>query len=92
MITAIGLLCMVAAACSLFVAYSVVQYMPTKWLKIGVLGMLFSGAASLFLRGLRLTEIYNIHDGITVGVASLYSVAVIIVFLCVTGKLNGHSD
>lgn len=90
MTTTVGLILMVAAGCGLFLIQGVVKYMPTRWLKFAVLGMLASGSISLGLRGARLSFGLAVSDQMLLALAALYSVSLIILFLCATGKLNGH--
>lgn len=86
-----GITMMVAAGCSLFLVDSVWRQMPTRWLKFGVIGMLLSASVALGWRGYRMCVMNMTSDWVSLISSTTYSLSMVVVFLCVIGKLDAKT-
>lgn len=84
-----GILAWMGAGMSLFCFDAVLRKMESRWLKIGLGGILSAASMLLALRGYSYLFSRTLPSVVTMVVVDLFSIGVIIVWLVYVGRLNG---
>jgi len=85
-----GIFAIVASILCVLCLDMVMRLMPSRWLKAAFCAMLISTTILLAFRGLTFVSGWTAPKVTSMILVDLFSVGVIILFLCATGRLNGR--